>query len=95
MKKALLFALTIAICGCGPSEQELKLKAEELQAIDKRIDSVRLYGKAMERFYDYKISLINSGRFTEKELEKYTTYKQMDSLMKSITDKIVEDLKKK
>jgi hypothetical protein len=99
MKKTLLFALTIAIFGCGASEQEQKTKDSlnkflEVQAIDKSIDSVRLYGKEMEIFYDYKISLVNSGRYTEKELEKYTTYKQMDSLMKSITDKIVEDLKK-
>lgn len=108
MKKSLLFALTIAICSCNPSEEELKQKAEQEQktkdsietfetnrAIDNTIDSVRLYGKKMETFYDYKISLIKHGHFTEKELEKYTTYEQMDSVMRAITDKIVEDVKQK
>lgn len=107
MKYLIVLIPALAIASCGPSEQEIKLKAEQEQkakdsiakfeedlAFKKRLDSIELYKTELTTFYDNKISLIKHGYFTEKELEKYTTFEQMDSLMKSVTDKIYDEVKK-
>jgi hypothetical protein len=79
MKKTILFALTIAIFGCGASEQELKQKAEQEK---KSKDSIVLFEKeqASKKLLDSMQAYADSLEYDLYEFKKA----QADSVLKSL-----------